>query len=142
MSTGNKSIMPINWQEVPDKELGLDEANPKDVAMAMLQEKFWCKWRHNEVKIFGAEGYLPKLALESKVSEGKLQETLREVEELEEECLEWVMERLQMRKGWMEQEEAALIKCLKGKGKEPAREEEQEEEEQGTGGEEGEGVTA
>ncbi|KAG6327893.1 hypothetical protein ID866_11197 [Astraeus odoratus] len=40
MSSGNKNIVPVNWQEVPDKELGLDKANPKDVAMAKLQEKF------------------------------------------------------------------------------------------------------
>ncbi|KAG6326321.1 hypothetical protein ID866_12768 [Astraeus odoratus] len=50
------------------------------------------------------------------------------------------MEHLQMRKEWMRQEEAALTKRLKGKGKELAKESEQEEEEQGTGdeGEEGE----
>ncbi|KAG6328177.1 hypothetical protein ID866_10911 [Astraeus odoratus] len=46
MSSGNKNAMPVNWQEVPDKELGLDEANPEDVAMAKLQEKF----RHKEAK--------------------------------------------------------------------------------------------
>ncbi|KAG6325879.1 hypothetical protein ID866_13210 [Astraeus odoratus] len=45
------------------------------------------------------------------------------------------MERLQMRKEWMWQEEAALTKHLKGKGKEPAKESKQEEEEQGTGDE-------
>ncbi|KAG6329780.1 hypothetical protein ID866_9309 [Astraeus odoratus] len=290
MSTGNKSVMPINWQEVPNKELGLDKADPKDVAMAKLQEKFWHKeaeeaekrvceaeeakkraceaevqcWevaaverqreaeqqeaeRAKEVKkrqctesearpssmkrkmggekkkrmrraqpifddndivvmstckagksesrvqemmaqvvdrrmgkvveelwglrkgvaamaksnqdlmwvlyhgfqsvdtlvdkvqIFGAEGFLPKPVLESEPTEDKLQETLREVEELQEEHLEWVMEHLQMRKEWMQQEEAALTKCLKGKGKELAKESKQEEEEQGTGDEEKEG---
>ncbi|KAG6327889.1 hypothetical protein ID866_11200 [Astraeus odoratus] len=293
MSSGNKNAMPINWQEVPNKELGLDEADPKDVTMAKLQEKFRCKrvqeaeeakkcreakeakkrareakeakkraceaevwcWevaaterqreaeqqreaerqeaerakeakkrQHaeskagpsgargqepkcmqcakasavcimglgmkrkmacdwcscnkekfevlwglrkgvatmaesnqdlaqvlyhgfqsvdtlvNEVQIFGAKGFHPKLAPESEPAKDELQETLREVEELQEECLEWVMEHLQMRKEWMWQEEAALTKHLKGKGKEPAKESEQEEEEQGTGdeGEEGE----
>ncbi|KAG6330610.1 hypothetical protein ID866_8478 [Astraeus odoratus] len=39
----------------------------------------------NKVKIFGVKDYLSKLALESKLSESKLQEALREVEELEEE---------------------------------------------------------
>ncbi|KAG6325976.1 hypothetical protein ID866_13113, partial [Astraeus odoratus] len=34
MSSGNKNVMPINWQEVPNKELGLDKANPKDVQEA------------------------------------------------------------------------------------------------------------
>ncbi|KAG6328290.1 hypothetical protein ID866_10799 [Astraeus odoratus] len=101
----------------------------------------------NKVQIFGAEGFLPKLAPESEPAKDKLQETLREVEELQEEHLEWEMEHLQMRKEWMGQEEAALTKCLKGKGKELAREEEQEgeeqeEEEQRTRGEEGEGATA
>ncbi|KAG6328523.1 hypothetical protein ID866_10565 [Astraeus odoratus] len=93
-------------------------------------------------QIFRAEGYLPKPVLESKASEDELQETLWEVEELQEECLEWAMECLQMRKEWMQQEEAALTKHLKGKGKEPAKEKEQEEEEQGTRGEEGEGAAA
>ncbi|KAG6326200.1 hypothetical protein ID866_12888, partial [Astraeus odoratus] len=94
----------------------------------------------DKVQIFGAKGFLPKLALESEPAEDELQETLREVEELQEEHLEWAMERLQMRKEWMWQEEATLTKCLKGKGKEPAKESEQEEEEQGTGdeGEDGE----
>ncbi|KAG6326135.1 hypothetical protein ID866_12955 [Astraeus odoratus] len=40
MSSGNKNVVPVNWQEVPDKELGLDKADPKDVTMAELQEKF------------------------------------------------------------------------------------------------------
>ncbi|KAG6327574.1 hypothetical protein ID866_11514 [Astraeus odoratus] len=93
----------------------------------------------NEVQIFGAEGFLPKPALESEPTEDELQETLREVEELQEERLEWAMERLQMRKEWMWQEEAALTKRLKGKGKELAKESEQEEEEQGTGDEGKEG---
>ncbi|KAG6328309.1 hypothetical protein ID866_10780 [Astraeus odoratus] len=98
----------------------------------------------NGVQIFGAEGFLPKLAPESEPAKDKLQDTLREVEELQEEHLEWAMECLQMQKEWMQQEEAALTKCLKGKGKELVREEEQEgeeqgEEEQGTRGEEKEG---
>ncbi|KAG6328488.1 hypothetical protein ID866_10601 [Astraeus odoratus] len=46
MSSGNKNVMPINWQEVPNKELGLDEANPEDIAMAKLQEKF----QHKQVQ--------------------------------------------------------------------------------------------
>ncbi|KAG6326723.1 hypothetical protein ID866_12366 [Astraeus odoratus] len=46
MSTGNKDVMPVNWQEVPDKELGLDKANPEDVAMVKLQEKF----QHKQVQ--------------------------------------------------------------------------------------------
>ncbi|KAG6327159.1 hypothetical protein ID866_11930 [Astraeus odoratus] len=96
----------------------------------------------DEVKIFRAEGYLPKPALESKASEDELQETLWEVDELQEEHLEWAMECLQMRKEWMWQEEATLTKCLKGKGKELAKEKEQEEEEQGARGEGGEGVAA
>ncbi|KAG6327223.1 hypothetical protein ID866_11866, partial [Astraeus odoratus] len=66
----------------------------------------------DEVQIFGAKGFLPKLAPESKPAKDKLQETLREVEELQEEHLEWAMECLQMRKEWMWQEEAALTKCL------------------------------
>ncbi|KAG6326284.1 hypothetical protein ID866_12805, partial [Astraeus odoratus] len=78
----------------------------------------------DEVQIFGAEGFLPKLVLKSKPAEDKLQEALREVEELQEEHLEWAMERLQMRKGWMQKEEEALTRCLKGKGKEPAKEKE------------------
>ncbi|KAG6326136.1 hypothetical protein ID866_12953 [Astraeus odoratus] len=89
----------------------------------------------DEVQIFGAEGFLPKPAPESEPAEDELQETLREVEESQEEHLEWAMECLQMRKEWMQQEEATLTKCLKGKGKEPAKESEQEEEEQGTGDE-------
>ncbi|KAG6326945.1 hypothetical protein ID866_12144, partial [Astraeus odoratus] len=44
MSSGNKNAVPVNWQEVPDKELGLDKADPEDVAMAKLQEKFRHKW--------------------------------------------------------------------------------------------------
>ncbi|KAG6328450.1 hypothetical protein ID866_10637, partial [Astraeus odoratus] len=80
----------------------------------------------NEVQIFGAEGFLPKPVPESKPTKDELQETLREVEELQEEHLEWAMERLQMRKEWMWQEEATLTKRLKGKGKEPAKESEQE----------------
>ncbi|KAG6327720.1 hypothetical protein ID866_11370, partial [Astraeus odoratus] len=59
----------------------------------------------NEVQIFGAEGFLPKPAPESEPTEDELQETLREVEELQEERLEWAMEHLQMRKEWMRQEE-------------------------------------
>ncbi|KAG6327940.1 hypothetical protein ID866_11150 [Astraeus odoratus] len=84
----------------------------------------------DKVQIFGAKGFLPKLALESEPTK----------DELQEEHLEWAMEHLQMRKKWMWQEEAALTKHLKGKGKEPAKESEQEEEEQGTGdeGEDGE----
>ncbi|KAG6326217.1 hypothetical protein ID866_12872 [Astraeus odoratus] len=93
----------------------------------------------NEVQIFGAKGFLPKLAPESEPTEDELQETLREVKELQEEHLEWAMERLQMRKEWMRQEEAALTKHLKGKDKELAKESEQEEEEQGTGDEGKEG---
>ncbi|KAG6328473.1 hypothetical protein ID866_10616 [Astraeus odoratus] len=89
----------------------------------------------NEVQIFGAKGFLPKLALESEPAKDKLQETLREVKELQEEHLEWAMENLQMRKEWMQQEEATLTKHLKGKGKELAKESKQEEEEQGTGDE-------
>ncbi|KAG6327892.1 hypothetical protein ID866_11196, partial [Astraeus odoratus] len=85
----------------------------------------------NEVQIFGAEGFLPKLVLEPEPTEDELQEALWEVEELQEECLEWTMERLQMWKGWMQKEEEALTKCLKGKGKELAKEKEQ-----GTGYEE------
>ncbi|KAG6327398.1 hypothetical protein ID866_11691 [Astraeus odoratus] len=92
----------------------------------------------NEVQIFRAEGYLPKLAPESEASEDELQEALQEVKELQEEQLEWAMECLQMRKEWMWQEEPALTKCLKGKGKEWVEEKEQEEEDQGTSGEEGE----
>ncbi|KAG6327506.1 hypothetical protein ID866_11583, partial [Astraeus odoratus] len=215
MSSGNKNAVPVNWQEVPDKELGLDKANPEDVAMAKLQEKFQHKqvreakevkkrreaeeakkraceaevWRQeaaaierqreaerakeakkrqrteskagpsgargqepkrmgkvveelwglrkgvatmaesnrhlaqvlyhgfqsvdtlvDEVQIFGAEGFLPKPAPESEPAEDELQETLREVKKLQEERLEWAMERLQMRKEWMWQEEAALTK--------------------------------
>ncbi|KAG6328945.1 hypothetical protein ID866_10144 [Astraeus odoratus] len=101
----------------------------------------------NEVQIFGAEGFLPKPALESELIKDELQETLREVKELQEEHLEWVMECLQMRKEWMWQEEATLTKHLKGKGKELAKEKEQEEgqgtrdeEDQGTKDEEGKGV--
>ncbi|KAG6327498.1 hypothetical protein ID866_11591 [Astraeus odoratus] len=93
----------------------------------------------NKVQIFGAEGFLPKQVLESKPTKDELQETLREVEELQEEHLEWAMECLQIRKEWMRQEEAALTKCLKGKGKELAKESKQEEEEQGTGDEGKEG---
>ncbi|KAG6328285.1 hypothetical protein ID866_10804 [Astraeus odoratus] len=93
----------------------------------------------DKVQIFGAKGFLPKPVLESEPTKDELQETLREVEELQEEHLEWAMECLQMRKEWMWQEEAALTKHLKGKDKEPAKESEQEEEEQGTGGEEKEG---
>ncbi|KAG6327800.1 hypothetical protein ID866_11289, partial [Astraeus odoratus] len=243
MSSGNKNIVPINWQEVPDKELGLDEADPEDVAMAKLQEKAHeaevqhqevavierqreAEWQReaerqeakrakeakkqqctksearpssaqgqelkcvcvhttkknegekkkrmrrawpifdndnivvtsthkarklesgvqetmaqvverrmgevvkelwglrkgvttmaesnqdlawvlyhrfqsvdtlvDEVQIFGAEGFLPKLLPESEPTKDELQEALREVEELQEECLEWAMERLQM----------------------------------------------
>ncbi|KAG6326112.1 hypothetical protein ID866_12977, partial [Astraeus odoratus] len=239
MSSGNKNAMPVNWQEVPNKELGLDEANPKDEvkkcreakeakkrvhkaeeaekrvhkAEARCQEaaaierqreaeqqreaerqeaerakeakkqqhakseagpssargqepkcmrcakastmcivgpgmkrkmacdrcscnkeKFEELWglrkgvatmaKSNrdltwvlyhgfqsvdtlvdEVQIFGAKGFLPKLAPESEPAEDKLQETLREVKELQEEHLEWAMEHLQMRKEWMQQEE-------------------------------------
>ncbi|KAG6327429.1 hypothetical protein ID866_11660 [Astraeus odoratus] len=102
----------------------------------------------DKVQIFGAKGFLPKPAPESKPTEDELQEALREVEELQEEHLEWAMERLQMQKGWMQKEEEALTRCLKGKGKEPVKEKEQEEEGQGTrdeedqetGGEEGEGA--
>ncbi|KAG6327464.1 hypothetical protein ID866_11625 [Astraeus odoratus] len=77
----------------------------------------------DEVQIFGAEGFLPKPAPESEPAEDKLQEALREVKELQEEHLEWAMERLQMQKGWMQKEEEALM----------------EEEEQGTGDEGKEG---
>ncbi|KAG6330969.1 hypothetical protein ID866_8120 [Astraeus odoratus] len=91
----------------------------------------------DKVKIFRVEGYLPKPAPEPKASEDKLQEALREVKKLEEECLELVMEWLQVRKGWMQKKEATLAKCLKGKGKELAKKE--QEEEQGTRDEEGEG---
>ncbi|KAG6326216.1 hypothetical protein ID866_12873 [Astraeus odoratus] len=76
--------------------------------------------------------------MESEPAKDELQETLREVEELQEEHLEWAMECLQMRKEWMQQEKAALTKCLKGKGKEPAREEEQEGDKQ-EGDKQGEG---
>ncbi|KAG6331330.1 hypothetical protein ID866_7760 [Astraeus odoratus] len=41
MSTSNKNVMPINWKEVLDNELGWDEADPEDVTMVKLQEKFW-----------------------------------------------------------------------------------------------------
>ncbi|KAG6328660.1 hypothetical protein ID866_10429 [Astraeus odoratus] len=40
MDTSSKNI---NWQEVPNQELGWNEANPEDVVMAKLQEKFQCK---------------------------------------------------------------------------------------------------
>ncbi|KAG6328888.1 hypothetical protein ID866_10200 [Astraeus odoratus] len=250
MSSGNKNVMPVNWQEVPNKELGLDKADPKDwvqeakevkkhreakkaekrgceaeeaekrahkaeaqhqkvavierqrkaeqqreaerqeakrakvvtstckarklesgawemmaqvvdrrmgkvvkelqglrkgvAAMAKsnwdLAQVLYCRFQSmdtlvNEVQIFGAKGFLPKPVLESKPTGDELQETLREVKELQEEYLEWAMECLQMRKEWMWQEEATLTKCLKGKGKELAKESEQEEEEQGTGDE-------
>ncbi|KAG6328222.1 hypothetical protein ID866_10867 [Astraeus odoratus] len=223
MSSGNKNVMPVNWQEVPDKELGLDKADPEDaeeakkhreakeaekrmheaevqcqeVAVMERQREAeqqrvaeWAKgaWLSlhgcsvvdrrmgkvvkelqglrkgvaamaksnwdltwvlyhgfqsvdtlvDEVQIFGAEGFLPKLVLESEPAEDELQEALREVEELQEEHLEWAMEHLQMRKEWMQQEEAALTKRLKGKGKELAKGSEQEEE-QGTGDEGKEG---
>ncbi|KAG6328355.1 hypothetical protein ID866_10734, partial [Astraeus odoratus] len=82
----------------------------------------------DKVQIFGAEGFLPKLAPESEPVEDELQEALREVEELQEECLEWAMERLQMQKGWMQEEEEALTRHLKGKGKELEKEKEQEQE--------------
>ncbi|KAG6326824.1 hypothetical protein ID866_12265, partial [Astraeus odoratus] len=45
----------------------------------------------DEGQIFGAEGFLSKLVPESEPTEDKLQEALREVEELQEECLEWAM---------------------------------------------------
>ncbi|KAG6327866.1 hypothetical protein ID866_11223 [Astraeus odoratus] len=229
MSSGNKNVKSMSWQEVPKIKLGWDKADPENIAMVKLQEKFQHKWVQeaeeakkcrdaeeakkraheaeeakkrvheaeeakkrahkaeeaekrahkaeeakkrahkaeeakkraceaeaqcqevaeaerqreakrakeakkqqcaeskaglsintlvNEVKIFGAEGYLPKPALESEVSEDKLQEALKE---------------------WMWQEEAALTKHLKGKGKEQVEEEEQEEEDQGTRDEGGEG---
>ncbi|KAG6327117.1 hypothetical protein ID866_11972 [Astraeus odoratus] len=109
-----------------------------------LTQVLYCRFQSmdtlvNEVQIFGAEDFLPKPALESEPAKDKLQETLREVKELQEECLEWAMECLQMRKEWMWQEEATLTKCLKGKGKELAKESKQEEEEQRTGDEEKEG---
>ncbi|KAG6328226.1 hypothetical protein ID866_10863 [Astraeus odoratus] len=108
-----------------------------------LTQVLYCRFQSvdtlvDKVQIFGAEGFLPKPAPESKPAKDKLQETLREVEELQEEHLEWAMEHLQMRKEWMWQEEAALTEHLKGKGKEPAREEEQEGDEQ-EGDEQGEG---
>ncbi|KAG6327573.1 hypothetical protein ID866_11516 [Astraeus odoratus] len=89
----------------------------------------------DKVQIFGAKGFLPKLVPESEPTKDELQETLREVEELQEEHLEWAMECLQMRKEWMQQEEATLTKCLKGKGKELAKESEQETGDEGKEGE-------
>ncbi|KAG6326501.1 hypothetical protein ID866_12588 [Astraeus odoratus] len=120
----------------------------QDLAQVLYHEFQSMDTLVNEVQIFGAEGFLPKLAPESKPTKDELQEALREVKELQEECLEWAMERLQMQKGWMQEEEEALTRCLKGKGKKLAKEKEQEEEGQGTGdkedqrtgGEEGEGV--
>ncbi|KAG6327698.1 hypothetical protein ID866_11391 [Astraeus odoratus] len=40
MSTSNKNSKSVNLQEVPDAELAWDEANPKDVGLAKLQEKY------------------------------------------------------------------------------------------------------
>ncbi|KAG6328735.1 hypothetical protein ID866_10354 [Astraeus odoratus] len=203
MSTGNKSIMPINWQECREAEEAKKRACEAEEAEKRVHEaevqhqeaavverqreaewqeakrakevkkqqhtkskarpsgtkrKMACDWcLHNKekcggqedgfqsvdtlvdkVQIFGAEGFLSKPVLESEPTEDELQETLREVKELQEEHLEWAMECLQMRKEWMQQEEATLTKHLKGKGKELAKESEQEEE-QGTGDEEKEG---
>ncbi|KAG6328027.1 hypothetical protein ID866_11062 [Astraeus odoratus] len=49
MDTSNKNI---NWQEIPNQELGWNKANPEDVAMAKLQEKFRHKqvWEAEEAK--------------------------------------------------------------------------------------------
>ncbi|KAG6328162.1 hypothetical protein ID866_10927 [Astraeus odoratus] len=287
MSTSNKNVKSVNWQEVPNAELGWDEADPEDIDLAKLQEKYWHKqvWEAEEVKKCWeaeeaekrasavvrqreaeqqreAERQEAKRAKEAKKqqhtkskarpsekcewpvteirsvcrvtspwggekkkrlrkvwtvdnnevmvvsackagkSEPRARETMVQVvdrrmgevmaelqglrkgmsdmaeanwdltqvlyqgfqsvnmlvdkvkifraegvEELQEECLEWAMEHLQMRKEWMRQEEAALTKHLKGKGKELAKEkeqegEEQEEQEQGAGGEGEEGVAA
>ncbi|KAG6327608.1 hypothetical protein ID866_11482 [Astraeus odoratus] len=95
-----------------------------------LAQVLYCRFQSvdtliDEIKIFRVEHYLPKLVPEPKAAEDELQEALREVKELEEECLEWVMERLQMRMEWMEKGESALAKHLKSKGKE-------QEDEQGT----------
>ncbi|KAG6328524.1 hypothetical protein ID866_10566 [Astraeus odoratus] len=40
MSSGNKNVESVNWHEVPKIKLGWDEADPEDIAMAKLQEKF------------------------------------------------------------------------------------------------------
>ncbi|KAG6331444.1 hypothetical protein ID866_7644 [Astraeus odoratus] len=39
MSTSSKNLMPINWKEVLDKDLGWSKADSKDVSLVKLQEK-------------------------------------------------------------------------------------------------------
>ncbi|KAG6329432.1 hypothetical protein ID866_9657 [Astraeus odoratus] len=101
MSSGNKNVMPINWQEVPDKELGLDDAGPKDVAMAKLQEKFQCKQvqeaeeakKHSkaeeaEKRAHEAEAQCWEVAEAEKQREAEKQEAERAKEEKKQQCAE------------------------------------------------------
>ncbi|KAG6330933.1 hypothetical protein ID866_8154 [Astraeus odoratus] len=44
MFTSNKNSESVNWQEVPDAELVWDEADPEDIGLAKLQEKYQHKW--------------------------------------------------------------------------------------------------
>ncbi|KAG6330405.1 hypothetical protein ID866_8684 [Astraeus odoratus] len=76
MSTGNKSVMPINWQEVPDKELGLDKADPEDVTMAKLQEKFW-KAEEAKKRVCKAEAQHWEAAVVERQREAEHQEAKR-----------------------------------------------------------------
>ncbi|KAG6327226.1 hypothetical protein ID866_11863 [Astraeus odoratus] len=151
----NDNVVVVSTHKAGKLESGVRETMAQVVdrrmGMAMMAKSNWdltwvlyCGFQSmdtlvDEVQIFGAEGFLPKPASESKPAKDELQEALRKVKELQEEHLEWAMERLQMQKGWMQKEEEALTRHLKGKGKEPAKESEQEEEEQGTGDEGKEG---
>ncbi|KAG6330435.1 hypothetical protein ID866_8655 [Astraeus odoratus] len=126
--------------QVVDRQMGevVEELQGMRKRMAMMAESNWdltlvlyhgfqsVDTLVDEVQIFGAKGFLPKPTSESKPAEDELQEALRKVEGLEEEHLEWAMEKLQMQKGWMQKEEEALSRHLKGKSKEPVKEKEQD----------------
>ncbi|KAG6325858.1 hypothetical protein ID866_13231, partial [Astraeus odoratus] len=83
MSSGNKNAVPINWQEVPNKELGLDEADPEDVAMAKLQEKF----RRKQVRE-AEEAKKRREAKEAKKRAREAEEAEKRAHEAEVQCRE------------------------------------------------------
>ncbi|KAG6330945.1 hypothetical protein ID866_8143 [Astraeus odoratus] len=46
MSSGNKNVESMNWQEVPKTKLGWDEANPEDVTYPVSAHLWYCCLAH------------------------------------------------------------------------------------------------
>ncbi|KAG6330704.1 hypothetical protein ID866_8385 [Astraeus odoratus] len=101
MSTSNKSIESVNWQEVPNAELGWDEANPEDVSLVKLQEKYQHKqvWEAKEAKKCLEAEEAEKRACEAEEAEKRAFTEIRSVHRV---MLPWGGEKKKrLRKAWM-----------------------------------------